>query len=264
MVILFGILFVLMLLIGGERGAKSFMVLIMNIFVAGLSIIFMGHGAHAIVIMIISCVFFCLTTMIFQNGYNVKTLSSIIAIGILLTGLSIIVVFICSGAHITGFNEIEIYEENNEYISSAVNVSMLQILIVSMIWGQLGAIMDTSMSIASAMNEVNVNNSNLTAGELFSSGMSVGKSILGTTINTLVFVAVGESIMLTVVYISYHYTIEKILNSKSFFQELSVIMISCIGCTLIIPLTAWIFSHLIKNEQIVNYFHNREENEQSE
>ncbi|MEG0806588.1 MAG: YibE/F family protein [Lachnospiraceae bacterium] len=241
------LLFLLMSLIGGNRGGKSFAVLLLNTITAILSMVLIGKNFHPIVVMLLSSLVFITVTVGFQNGYNIKSLATILSIGIVLLFLCTLIYYICTNAHVIGLDELELFEDENSYISSAVTINMLSVLVISMLWGLLGAVADTSMAISTTLNEINHNNPSLGTWQLIKSGMSVGKDILGTTINTLIFVGLGESILLVLAYINYSYSLEKILNSKSFLNELSCILISCMGCLMIIPITAILFSLLVKS-----------------
>jgi uncharacterized membrane protein len=259
LIILSIILFILMSLVGGDRGAKSFFALCINAFIIIVNIYLIYIGLNAIIIMLLSSILFSAVTLVFQNDYNMKTLASITSVGIVVLILCILVTFICYKAHMIGYNEIEILEENSMYLSSDIHINMYHILICGIVWGLLGAIIDTSISISTAINEIHNNNRKLSSRELMRSGMTVGKDILGTTVNTLFFVCTGETIMLSLVYLKYSYSFEEILNSKSFIQEVSTLLISCIGCLLIIPITAAIFSRMVKEERLVQYFRKHEE-----
>lgn len=246
--IMLAVLFTLMAAIGQNRGAKSFIVLVLNSFTVIGSLMLIGWGVHPLLIMFISACIFCYLTIIFQNEYNVKSVSALLAsLGVTVV-LSGIILFFISGSHISGLNEISSRVDSTEYYNSAVNINMFQILIVSLIWGELGAIADTGVSIASALHEISSNNSELSRGQLFRSGLVIGRDIIGTTVNTLAFVALGESILLLLLYAMNNYSFIKIINSKSFVQEISAILLSCIGCILIIPVTAAIYTWLRSDE----------------
>ncbi len=232
------LLLILMLLIGGERGGKSFIALVINTVVAVVGILLVSHNVNAILVLVVTSFLFCMVTLVFQNGWNVKTIAALAATVFMLVVISIIIIVVCLRGHITGLNEIESRIDSTEYYSSAVNLNMLWILLLSMVWGELGAVTDTAISITSALHEIKEHNPRISRGRLFASGMLIGKDIIGTTVNTLVFVAIGESIMLLMLYFINNYSFAHIVNSKSFLQEISVVLFSCIGCILVIPVSA--------------------------
>ena len=117
---------------------------------------------------------------------------------------------------------------------------MPAVSLAAVILGLLGAVMDTAVAITTAVNEVYMNNRGLTEKELFRSGMRVGRDILGTTVNTLFFAGLGESIMLAVLFMKSEDSFAVILNSKSLFQEVSGLLTGAIGCLFIIPLSSFL------------------------
>ena len=246
--VLTGIFLFLIILIGWGRGAKAISGIILNLMVVIPSITLMALGFNIFVIMFLSSMAFILLVLFYQNGVNAKTVSSLVAVLCVVGVVSVIIYITCISTHITGMNEIQI-DEGNNFMNYSVNISMIKILIVSMVWGELGAVTDTSISISSAMNELYENNKNLGNKELFKKGISVGNDILGTTINTLTFVAFGEALMLFLFYAYNHYTYLEMINSKSFFQVLSCVIFSCIGCVAVIPVTAVFFILILKTRK---------------
>lgn len=243
--ILIAILFFLMYFIGGERGTTSFFILCLNAFIMVVSLYLISLGVPPLIVLIISSVLFCLLTIPFQNGWNVKSMASLLSIFIVMILTGLLIYFVCAQAHISGFTEIELQEGDAAYLSAAVPFKMRYLLLIAMIWGQIGAISDTSMAVASALNELHIHNPDFSLKTLFHEGMIIGKDILGTTINTLIFVSMGESIMLFLYYQTFQYTLSGIINSSSFAQMMFPMLLPCIGCILIIPITAGLFSYIV-------------------
>ena len=246
MITLLLVLFFLMLLIGGNRGVDSFFALVRTMIALVISIYLMAWGIPAILVTLLVSGFFVATVLYMQNGVNVKMHAAAVSVGIV-----VILVVLTAGpvlwkAGISGYNEIEQYEEISMYLSADLSVSMWMISLCAVVFGLLGAIMDTSVAITTAVNEVYENNQGLSEKELFSSGMHVGKDILGTTVNTLFFAGLGESIMLAILFMKNNDSFATILNSKSLFQEVSGILIGAGGCLLIIPLSSLIVAKMIK------------------
>lgn len=252
--ILCAILFLLMTLIGGERGVKSFIGLALNTLIIILSIYLITQGVNAIIIMMCSAVLFSIVTLFYINEYTIKTAVSFLSVLIVAFLLCLLITEIAYHGHVAGYNEIDIYEEISMYLSTDIHVNMYQLLILATVWGLLGAIVDTSISVSSAIHEIAILRPEASRKDLFQSGMAIGKDILGTTVNTLIFVALGESLMLALYYHKAQYTIEALLNAKSFLQEITAVFTACIGCTLIIPITAALFSFCVKSERIIAFF----------
>lgn len=252
--ILAAVLFVLMCVIGGDRGVKSFIALIINTLIIIAGIYLICYGINPILIMVVSSLLFSAVTLFYINEVTLKTFSSFFAVIIVVFLLSLLITYISYHAHIAGYSEIDLFEETSMYLSTDLQLNLYQLVICGTIWGLLGAIVDTSISVSSSINEIATNRSDLGTKELFKSGMVIGKDILGTMVNTLLFVTMGESIMLALYYYKAQYSLETLLNAKSFIQEIAAVLISCMGCTLIIPITAVIFLFFLKSEKITSYF----------
>lgn len=232
------LLFVLMVLVGGNRGLDSFLALVRTVIAFVVNVYLIAWGLPPVVMTFLVCLFFVGTVLYSQNGRNAKMHAAALSVV-----LVVLVVMITAGpvlwrAGISGYNEIEQYEEISMYLSGDLCISMSAVSLSATVLGLLGAVMDTAVAVTTAVNEVYVNQPALTGGELLRSGLAVGRDILGTTVNTLFFAGLGESIMLAVLFMKNRDTLTSILNSKALFQEVSGLLIGAVGCLLIIPLSS--------------------------
>lgn len=232
------ILFFLMVFVGGNRGLDSFFALVRTVLAFLLNIYLIAWGLPPIPVTLAVCVFFVITVLYVQNGRNAKMHAAVLAVLIV-----VLIVMATAGpilwrAGTSGYNEIEQYEEISMYLSSDLSVSMSAVSLSAVVLGLLGAVMDTAVAITTAVNEIYVNRPGISEKELFCSGLHVGKDILGTTVNTLFFAGLGESIMLAVLFMKSEDTFAAILNSKALFQEVAGLLTGAIGCLLIIPLSS--------------------------
>ena len=134
------------------------------------------------------------------------------------------------------------------YIPQEVNFDFRSLLFSGIILGSLGAVMDVGMSISSAIEEIYNANSNITRKDLFTSGMNVGKDIMGTMTNTLILAYTGSSIPILLLFMAYETSMIKILNLDIIATEVIRSLAGSIGLVLTIPLTAFIASVLIKKD----------------
>lgn len=238
------ILFLLMLIIGGERGVISIITLIGSVISLLAIVILIVLGVNPLVATALGAVVISALTLLYQNKKNKKTVVSFISVMIILMLFFGFIYLIGSHAKISGFNEIEI-PELMMYYSDEIHINMMHLGISIIIIGLLGAVLDTSMAISSGMYEVYENNKYLNCKELFASGISIGKDILGSTVNTLFFAYIGESVMLFNLFKNYGYTFLDIINSKSFLQYAMSIIFSGIGCVLVIPMTAALEAYVL-------------------
>lgn len=89
----------------------------------------------------------------------------------------------------------------------------------------------------SSVYEVWTHKNSLTAKELISSGYQVGKEIIGTTVNTLLFAYLGGSILLFAYVQTQQYNLEIILNSKFLFQDVAIMLSGAIACLFTVPVS---------------------------
>lgn len=240
------ILLVLMVLIGGKRGIKLFISLCLNFLILISTFYLIALGINPIIISLIGCLIISYIVLYYVNGKNIKTTTSLKSIVIVLLILAILIFLVTSLSRIAGFGY-ESYEEINMF-SYDVKLDFTNITISLILIGLIGATIDSSIAISSALYEVYENNKNLSRKELFLSGITIGKDILGTTTNTLLFAFLGEFMTLLIWFKQGSYSVGEIFNAKSFAAEFVKIMFSAIGCILVIPITALMMSNKLKKE----------------
>lgn len=238
--ILLLLLFVLLIFIGKKQGFKIFLGFLLNILLILLFIYFCTLGINAILLAIIVCILGSIISLFMVNGKNIKTISSILSILIVLVFM-LVLIFIISRAHIQGYTS-----ESREIIGSFslyINYSMNDLIIAVLLICSIGSIIDTSISISSSVYEVYQNNNDLDKNELFISGINIGRDILSTTINTLLFASVCG--IMTFIFWNHNESFISIINDKMFSQEIYELLICFIGSIIIIPITSYIISYNI-------------------
>ncbi len=242
-VLLLIILFLLMATIGGKRGIKSFFTLVINFVILFIMLGLMAVGIDPIKVTILGCIFISCTTLFYINGLNKKTVASLVSVisAVLLT--LAITYKVGIDAKIQGFS-IE-QSENVAFLSMDTRLNLSKVGICQIIFGLLGAIIDVSISISSSMNEIFRNNQSITKSALLKSGISVGKDILGTMTNTLLFAYVGGFLALIIWFNKLNYSIPDILNGKVFVSEVFQVLCGGIGIVLVIPISAFVMSILL-------------------
>ena len=239
------VLLVLLILVGKTRGIKTFGVFYLNLFLIIAYLFTVGLGFNAVLHAVILCIIVSATTLFGLNSTNIKTKTSFVSILIVLVITFGLVLFIGKSANIQGFSA-ESLEAIGGY-SFDIGYDMTDILIGMFLITTIGTIIDTSISISSAVNEVYVNNPDLSQKELFRSGMNIGKDILATTINTLFFALVAEFIG----FFMWHSkaTLSYIINYKAFVVEVSKVLLCFISSILIIPITSYMISRNLINKK---------------
>ncbi len=244
--ILLIVLLLLMLYIDRKRGIKLFISLIMNFIILLIVFYFTALGFNPIICSLIGCFLVSLVILYYVNGKNQKTTSSLISIILVLLVLAVLIFGMAKISRIAGFGY-ESFEEINMF-SYDIKIDYTNIIISMILISLIGATVDSSVAISSALYEVHLNNKRLSLKELFNSGMNIGKDILCTTTNTLFFAFLGDFMTLLIWFNSAGYHFSEIINSKTFVAELIRILFSGIGCIIVIPITAIITAYAVKNK----------------
>ncbi len=102
----------------------------------------------------------------------------------------------------------------------------------------MGAIMDISISISSALFEVREKAESIIPTDLIKSGFNIGRDILGTMSNTLILAYIGSSLSVILVLIIYSASPLELLNRERVIVELLQSLVGIIAILGTIPLTS--------------------------
>lgn len=248
-VVLALILFVLMFAIGGKKGIRSFIALFLNFIVVIVLLFFMNvPSLNPIVVTLIACIAISWINLFFINKINKKTQTAFVASIISTLVLVGVITFISQFALIQGFGEEET-EELGAY-SLYVGVDFMKIAISVIIMSTIGAITDAAIAISSPMQEMYSHQPTIDRKALFRFGMSIGRDIIGTSINTLFFAFIGSYLALLIWFKDLHYSFGDIVNSKIFSGEVITICCSGLGVVLVIPITSWITAYYFTRKKV--------------
>lgn len=241
-VVLALILFALMFAIGGKKGIRSFIALFLNFLVVIILLFFMNvPSLNPIVVTLITCIVISWINLFFINKINKKTKTAFVASLISTLALVFIITWIAQFALIQGFGEEET-EELGAY-SLYVGVDFMKIAISVVMMSTIGAITDAAIAISSPMQEMHYHQPTIDRKALFRFGMSIGRDIIGTSMNTLFFAFLGSYLALLIWFKDLHYSFGDIVNSKIFSGEVITICCSGLGVVLVIPITSWITAY---------------------
>ncbi len=246
-IILIILLFLLMIYIDIKRGIKLFLSILFNFIILMIIFYLIAVGLNPIICSLIGCFIISYIILYYVNERNIKTESSLKSVIIVLIILSFLIFFVTKISRIAGFGY-ESYEEINMF-SYDVKLDFTNIAISMILISLIGATVDSSIAISSALYEVYDNNKNLSKKDLFLSGMNIGKDILCTTNNTLMFAFLGEFMTLLIWFYKGDYSFLEIVNAKTFVSEIIKILFSAVGCIIVIPITAYITTESLKKDK---------------
>lgn len=239
------ILFILLIVVGKSRGIKAFACFFLSYILVIFYIIFMGFGFNAIILAILLCILITLITLFLLNGINIKTIASFLSVLTIIIITFILIYVVGRYANIQGFSS-DSLEMIGSY-SFDINYNMTDVIIGMYLICTIGTVIDTSISISSALNEVKINNPKIKYKGLYKSGMKIGRDILSTTINTLYFAFFGGFIGFF--FLHNRESISYIINYKAFAVEVIELLFCFISSILIIPITSYICAKLLTRKK---------------
>ena len=138
--------------------------------------------------------------------------------------------------HIDGFSSSE--AEGLVLINQETGLKIKDVLFAGVLISSLGAIMDTGMSIVSALYEVYTHNPGLGTKELFLSGIEMGKDMIGTMTNTLILAFTGSAFITLLVFLSYQVQADQLFNSNYLTIEIAQGICGTFGIVLTVPVAS--------------------------
>jgi uncharacterized membrane protein len=235
-----GAVFILLLVVFGRfKGFNSVLSLGLTglaVFAVFIPAVLSGMNIYAASIII--CIYAIVTSLFIINGVNKKSAAAVVGCmgGVLAAGL--LTFFMTRVMEMTGITQSEsrllltLIPENP--------IDLNAIIFAGIIIGAVGAIMDIAVSIASALWELKVQMPQAAFGDIFKSGINIGKDILGSNINTLALAYIGSSLTIILFLLSHFNSVFRILNRELVLVELLQAIVGGFGIFLTMPLTALI------------------------
>lgn len=234
----------LLIAIGRKKGLTSIVSIVATIFLIFTVLVPMILNGFCPIASAVLCgILSTVITIYLVGGFNSKSSSAIIGTSLSLIFAGAISMLVIYFAHLTGFAG----EENMFLYTARPDLDFKGILSASIIISALGALMDTSVSIASTINEIHQTDKTLSIAKLFHSGMNVGRDIIGTMSNTLILVYLGSSLPL--VLLSNNIDLNKFFNLNQVATEILSALTGSIAILVCVPITALIASYLVKKNQ---------------
>ena len=246
--ILYAIVFLFLVtlcIIGGRQGFNSAIALVFTfVCIVFLFLPMIYRGISPVLAAAAVAVLTTFVTMYLIGGLSSKSITSMIGT-VAGVGISAVLAVVFGKiAGISGYNVSDI--EQLEYVGQMTNVRIGELLYAGILISALGAVMDVAMSVASTISEIHFRNPQLSRKELFTSGIRVGKDMMGTMSNTLILAFTGSSINTLVFMYVYGYGIVQITNMYSIGIEIIQGIASTMGVILTVPIVSVISAWHLK------------------
>lgn len=244
-----GIFFLLLLVLGGKKGVKAILGLAFTlIYVVYIFVPMLAYGYSPIAASLLAVILTALLTLVVLNGVCTKTLCA--AAGTILGTAAAGLACAAAGffAHLTGYNMTE--ADALYVIAQETGIKLSGLLFAGIMIASLGAVMDVSLSIASAIEEIHFANPAMDAKALFLSGMNVGKDMMGTMSNTLILAFFGGSLNVALLIHAYGMPLLQLLNMDELCIQVVQSLAGSIGIVCTVPITAALSVFLTKRLQL--------------
>lgn len=237
LLVLIGLFIGAICLVGGWRGFYSVIGIIFTlttVLFIFIPLLFRGVSvvsATILLVIITSCV-----TLFLVGGFDRKTLSAVLGTvaGVI---VSVIIMLIFSRIlGISGYTSSDTDAMLN--IAGQTKLQVKDLLFTGIIIASLGAVMDIAISIATSINEISKQKENASFNELFSSGMNIGRDMMGTMSNTLILAFLGESIFSFILMYSYQVQFTQLFNSNSVAIDILNAICGSLAVVLTVPIVS--------------------------
>lgn len=243
--ILLGLFLVSLLIAGGKRGFATIYALAFTFAcVVFLYIPLLYTGMNGVLAGVLASAVILTVSLYILNGWSRKTACAIAGTtaGVCISGgLAMLMGAI---GNLTGYHMSE--AESMVYIASATSLRVSDVLYAGILISSLGAVMDVSVSAVAAIEEVHAKAPELSARELFRSGMHMGRDIIGTDANTLILAYAGSATTSLLTIYAYSMPYLQTMSYNSVVIEIMSSLCGSIGVILTVPIQAAITTLFIR------------------
>lgn len=235
--IILGLFFLVTVLVGGKTGLKSILGLGLTVgLLLTVLIPLLLKGLPTLPTVFALCSFVAAVCFVILGGADRKILCAILGT---VAGMAMAMAFgllAQSLAHINGLRMADA-EPLLQLRQTGTPIGLRGLLVAGIIVSSMGAVMDVAMSVSSALAELKAVNPGLGFGELWKSGMNIGRDMVGTMTNTLILAFLGSGFTLIIYLYSLELPANELMSSSYMGLEVVSGIASAIGVVLSVPVT---------------------------
>ena len=236
LVLIFAVFILLMLLVGGKQGANAVLALAFSLLlIVRFTVPAIYRGSSPIAVGALTAFAATAVTLLLLHGATVRAL---LAAGVTLAGEgTACILFAASSAllHVGGFQTDQ--AEGLLVVAQNTGLHLKTLLFAATMIASLGAVMDVAVSLLSALWELKQQGTQ-DGGQLFRSGMNIGKDMIGTMSNTLVFAFAGNALATMLSLTAYGVQASQLLNSNYIALEIAQGLCGTGGVILTVPIAS--------------------------
>lgn len=236
LVLIFAVFILLMMLVGGKQGANAVLALAVSLLlIVRFTVPAIYRGGSPIAVGAITVFAATAVTLLLLHGATVRAL---LAAGVTLAGEgTACMLFAASSAllHVGGFQTDQ--AEGLLVVAQNTGLDLKNLLFAATMIASLGAVMDVAVSLLSALWELKQQGTQ-DGGQLFRSGMNIGKDMIGTMSNTLIFAFAGNALATMLSLTAYGVQASQLLNSNYIALEIAQGLCGTGGVILTVPIAS--------------------------
>ena len=255
-----GTLGVLMILVAGMKGVRA----ILTLFVTALTVLYVLvpltiSGYNPIAVALLIAAFLTFATFLLITGFSFKLISGVLGTLGGLTAVGVLSVLSQHAMALTGLAQEFGFLELGIALwrtSASHGWNFTGILSAGIILGAVGAMMDVSMSISSSVHEVKQVNPNITVRQAIRAGLNVGRDIMGTMADTLIFAYLGAHMMTMLLpridfpEVGILYPFLRLVNDEATAVAIIQAVVGTIGLVLTVPIAASVAGFLTQYAKV--------------
>ena len=235
---------VLLAVLGGKKGAGALLGLLFTLACVWFLLIpCLIRGIPAVPVTVAVVAVTAAGALILLNGFSRKTLCAVLGCVIGVVAAGAIAAAAGSLTPMDGFNMPE--AENLILYGADKGLKVRGLLVCGVLISALGAVMDVALGIASAVWELREQNAAMTAGQLFRSGMNIGRDAMGTMANTLILAFAGSSLNMLILVQTYDIPFLQLVNTDYICIEIIQSIAGSMGILLTVPIVAFISARMM-------------------
>ena len=236
LVLIFAVFILLMLLVGRKQGAMAVIALAFSLLlIVRFTVPAIYRGGSPIAIGAFTVFAATAVSLLLLHGATARAL---LAAGVTLAGEgTACILFAVSSAllHIGGFQTDQ--AEGLLVVAQNTGLDLKDLLFAATMIASLGAVMDVAVSLLSALWELKQQGVR-EGGRLFRSGMNIGKDMIGTMSNTLIFAFAGNALATMLSLTAYGVQPAQLLNSDYIALEIAQGLCGTGGVILTVPIAS--------------------------
>lgn len=231
------IFLLLMLLVGGEKGFYAALALAFSlVFLLKITVPVIYSGGSPLLAGLAMVLVSTAVTVFLIYGLSPR---GVLGIGVVLAGEFVacgLFLLFSQLLHLSGFKSSD--AENLLVAAQNTGLKISTVLFAATMIASLGAVMDVAVSLLSALWEVRLADPGITGRGLWKAGLRMGRDMIGTMSNTLIFAFAGGSLTTLLVLMTYGTDPVQLLHSDYIALELAHGLCGTCAVILTVPLAS--------------------------